>query len=125
MAEVPFWRPFCYSLLGHIPATGPQSRVRARRVPFALFMGMPFGLLVGLPLVYWTLVAGPSLLVHPHAVALRMAVSAELRGGIVSRSGENLTTAVEPGMRLPLLPSLIHTVGYVHPRYGTAGLERT
>ena len=54
-----------------------------------------------------------------------MAVSAELRGGIVSRSGENLTTAVEPGMRLPVLPSLIHTVGYVHPRYGTAGLERT
>ena len=112
--------------LGHIPSTGPQSMGKGAPRPVrAITWALPFGLLAGLPLVYWTLVAGPRLLAHPHAVALRMAVSAELRGGIVSRSGENLTTPVEPGMRLPVLPSLIHTVGYVHPRYGTAGLERT
>lgn len=117
---------FLLLALGHTPSTGPQSRGKGAPRPVrALAWALPFGLLVGLPLVYWTLVAGPRLLAHPRAVALRMAVSAELRGGIVSRSGENLTTPVEPGMRLPVLPSLIHTVGYVHPRYGTAGLERT
>lgn len=80
---------------------------------------------IGLPLAYWTVIAGPELVLHPVFLAQRTAAAAQHRGGIVSRNGEILTAALHEGLRQPVLPSLIHTVGYVHPQYGTAGLERT
>lgn len=112
--------------LGH-SSTMSTKEVKGAALPSArnFRWAAPAVLSVGVPLVYWTLIAGAELIRHPRFVAQRTAVAAEARGGIVSRSGENLTAAVEPGLRQPVLPSLIHTVGYVHPQFGTAGLERT
>jgi peptidoglycan glycosyltransferase len=78
---------------------------------------------------YWTVVRGPALEAHARNPRRIEAESRVARGGINDRHGQSLAASVwerNSYKRHFLGPlSLSQTIGYLHPRFGKSGLERT
>ena len=70
---------------------------------------------------YVQVIEGPSLASDPYNP--RAAFLAPYRGSILARDGTILARSNAKGRVYPYGPSLAQTLGYVSPRYGTAGLE--
>lgn len=105
---------------------GPRSSEPMRRIVGRGYARWAILICVGLlPLGYRTLVAGPRVAAQPMFVGQRVVSDAEARAGIVSRNGETLTRVLSDGSRTAEPESLLHVVGYAHPRYGSSGLERS
>lgn len=83
--------------------------------------------LLTLSLGFWSVVAGPGLMLHPKNPRLEQAQALVRRGGIYARGGEALSVTFETEAGLtrsfvgPL--STAHVVGYSDPRFGRTGLE--
>jgi peptidoglycan glycosyltransferase len=71
--------------------------------------------------IWLQVVAGPRIASDPHDP--RLALLAPYRGEILARDGTPLARSTAHGREYPLGAASAQTVGYLSPRYGTAGLE--
>lgn len=75
---------------------------------------------------YWAVWQGPQVLARAGNSGPIAPIVAGHRGGITARNGESLSAVIGEGSaasRQAVWRSLAHVVGYVHPRFGAAGLE--
>jgi peptidoglycan glycosyltransferase len=96
-----------------------------RRVAYVLFAGFA---IVALYLTYWQVIAAAGLVNNPELNAYRLSVADRetQRGRILDREGVELAVSARTGdgfTRMYPRPSLVHVVGYVHPRFGKSGIE--
>ncbi|MBI3941727.1 MAG: penicillin-binding protein 2 [Chloroflexi bacterium] len=97
--------------------------VALRRLYLALLLAF---LAVGIGLGYWVVVRGPELLDRTDNPRRALDEGNVQRGRILDRKGRPLAwTEIEKGqaVRHYAYPPLVHTVGYISPRYGLSGVE--
>lgn len=71
---------------------------------------------------FWSVVAGPGLMLHPRNPRVAQVEQEILRGGIYSREGKPLAVSTEGQVRIGS-GAAVHLVGYSDRRFGKAGLE--